>query len=70
MKNPSFEQNYKKLEGLVDTLEKDMPLEKAIETYEKGMKLIQSCEKQLGELKARVTVLTKKNKWPLTFKNI
>ncbi|OGQ32397.1 MAG: exodeoxyribonuclease VII small subunit [Deltaproteobacteria bacterium RIFCSPLOWO2_02_FULL_50_16] len=60
MKKSSFEQNLNKLERLVETLENDTPLEKAIDTFEKGMKLLQNCEQQLSQLKSRVEMLLKK----------
>ena len=38
----------------------DLPLEKALVLYEEGMKLSESCHKQLEEAEGRVEILTKK----------
>jgi exodeoxyribonuclease VII small subunit len=61
-KSPSFEHNLHKLEDLVDKLEEDLPLEKAIASYEKGIQLMQACEGQLTQLKSRIEILTQKKK--------
>ena len=60
-KKTNFEHNLKTLEDLVAKLEGDMPLEKAIQTYEHGMKLVHACEAELSQLKLRVETLLKEN---------
>jgi len=52
----SFETNLKKLEETVLALESgDLPLDKAVELYSKGMKLSLSCRQELEAAKLKVT---------------
>lgn len=56
-----FEKNMEKLESIVHQLEdSDLPLEKALELYEEGMKISEMCQKQLEEAEGRVQILMKK----------
>ncbi len=56
-----FEQSLAELEGVVKELEKpDVPLEKAIELFEKGVKMSEACRKQLSEAETRIEMLVKK----------
>jgi len=56
-----FEKNLARLDAIVHELEDtDLPLEKALVLYEEGMKLSESCHKQLEEAEGRVEILTKK----------
>jgi exodeoxyribonuclease VII small subunit len=56
-----FEKNLERLDGIVRQLEDaDLPLEKALQLYEEGMKLSEVCHKQLEEAEGRVEILTKK----------
>jgi len=58
---PSFEKNLEELESVIQQLEGgDLTLEKAIEYFEKGMKLSEACRKQLEEAETKVEVLLKK----------
>ncbi len=60
-KSASFEKNLERLDAIVRQLEDaDLPLEKALQLYEEGMKLSQVCHKQLEEAEGRVEVLRKK----------
>ena len=38
----------------------DLPLEKALQLYEEGMKLSEICHKQLEEAEGKVEILTRK----------
>jgi exodeoxyribonuclease VII small subunit len=38
----------------------DLPLERALELFEKGMKLSEKCRKQLEEAETRVEILVKR----------
>ena len=38
----------------------ELPLERALELFEKGMKLSEACRKQLEEAEARVELLVRK----------
>ena len=58
---PSFEQSLGELETVVKQLESaELPLEKSIELFEKGMALSESCRKQLTDAETRVEMLVKK----------
>ena len=60
-KPDSFEKNLERLDGIVRELEDaDLPLEKALQLYEEGMKLSEICHKQLEEAEGKVEILTKK----------
>jgi exodeoxyribonuclease VII small subunit len=57
----SFEKNLERLDGIVRELEDaDLPLEKALQLYEEGMKISEICHKQLEEAEGKVEILTKK----------
>lgn len=58
---PSFEQGLAELESVVKELEGgDLPLEKALELFEKGVVLSAACRKQLGDAETRVEALVRK----------
>lgn len=60
-KAESFEKNLDRLDAIVRQLEEaDLPLEKALQLYEEGMRLSEICHKQLEEAEGRVEILTKK----------
>lgn len=55
-----FEEALKKLESIVESLESgDLPLEKALKSYEEGVKMADLCSKKLTEAEKRVEVLTR-----------
>ena len=59
-KEIEFESALKKLEGIVDHLEKgELSLEEALKQYEEGIRLADICSKRLGEAEKRVKVLLK-----------
>jgi len=56
-----FEKNLARLDAIVQELEDtNLPLDKALVLYEEGMKLSESCHKQLEEAEGRVEILTRK----------
>jgi len=58
MKN--FEESVKELENLIEDLEKgDIPLEEAIEKFEKGVSLIKYCNKKLDEAERKIEIILK-----------
>jgi exodeoxyribonuclease VII small subunit len=60
-KAESFEQNLERLDAIVHQLEDaELPLEKALQLYEEGMKLSEVCHEQLQEAEGRVEILLKK----------
>jgi exodeoxyribonuclease VII small subunit len=57
---PSFEQSLKKLEAIVDKLEKgDLALEDSLKLFEEGISLSAACKKELDEAEGKVQVLVK-----------
>jgi exodeoxyribonuclease VII small subunit len=55
---PSFEKAIDDLEKIVKALESgDLPLEKALEKFEAGIKLSRYCSETLDEAEKRVTLL-------------
>jgi len=58
---PSFEAGLQELENIVREMESgELPLERALELFEKGMKLSEACRKQLEEAESRVEILVRK----------
>ncbi len=56
-----FEKNLERLDAIVQELEDaDLPLDKALQLYEEGMKLSEFCHKQLEEAEGRIEILSKK----------
>ena len=61
VKSDSFEKNLERLDAIVQQLEDaELPLEKALQLYEEGMKLSEVCHQQLQEAEGRVQILMKK----------
>jgi exodeoxyribonuclease VII small subunit len=57
----SFESGLMELEQIVKEMESsDLPLERALELYEKGMLLSESCRKQLEAAETRIEMLVRK----------
>ena len=57
----SFEAGLQQLEAIVKEMEGgDLPLERALELFELGVKLSESCRKQLEEAETRVEILMKR----------
>jgi exodeoxyribonuclease VII small subunit len=57
----SFETSLEELEQVVKQLEAgDLPLERALELFERGMGLSDLCRKQLEEAETRVEILMKR----------
>lgn len=57
----TFEASLGELESVVKQLESgDLPLERALALFEKGMQLSEFCRKQLEEAETRVEMVTKK----------
>jgi len=58
---PSFEAALSDLEAVVKQLEGgDLPLEKSLELFEKGVGLSDSCRKQLEDAETRIEIITKR----------
>jgi len=60
MSKKTFEQSLKQLEKIVEDLESgELPLEKALQKFEEGIKLSRSCSSQLDEIDRQITILLK-----------
>ena len=60
-KSPDFEKAIKELEKLVEKMEKgDLPLEEALEQFERGIELTRSCQTSLKEAEQKVQILLEK----------
>jgi exodeoxyribonuclease VII small subunit len=58
---PTFEAGLQELENIVKQMETgELPLERAIALFEEGMKLSETCRKQLEEAETRVEILTRR----------
>jgi exodeoxyribonuclease VII small subunit len=57
---PSFEESLKKLETIVDQLEKgDLPLEDSLKLFEEGVGLSEVCKQELEAAEGKVQILIK-----------
>ena len=57
----SFESCLDRLEKIVKELETgNLPLERALELFEEGMKLSESCRRQLDSAESRIEMLVRK----------
>jgi exodeoxyribonuclease VII small subunit len=60
MKEKTFEEALQELEEIVNRLEQgDLPLEEALQFFEKGVKLSRYCHTKLDEAQKRVEILLK-----------
>ena len=58
-KTLSFEECLDRLEEIVDLLESgEHPLEKSLEIFEEGVKLVKMCNSKLEKIEASVKILT------------
>ncbi len=63
MEKLSFEEGLKRLEDIVEKLEKgEVPLEEAIKLYEEGMKLAKELKEKLDEIEMKVEKLMETDK--------
>lgn len=61
-KTPSFEESVQELETLVEEMEKgDLPLESALEKFEKGINLARTSQQLLKSAEQKVQLLMEKN---------
>ena len=66
-KTPDFEQALAELEALVARLERgDLPLDEALQTFERGVELTRHCQGSLKAAQQRVEILLKRNGQPET----
>ena len=57
----TFEEGLQQLEGIVKEMESgELPLDRALDLFERGMKLSEACRAQLAEAETRVEILTRR----------
>lgn len=57
---PTFEEQLKSLETIVDKLEKgDLPLEQAVQLFEEGIRHSTACKQELEAAEGKVQILLK-----------
>jgi exodeoxyribonuclease VII small subunit len=62
MSEKKFEEAMKRLETIVESLERgDLSLEESLKNFEEGMKLLHFCSKKLEEAEQKVTILIKES---------
>ena len=60
MAKKSFEESLSQLESIVEALESgELPLEKAIKTFEEGVRLSRFCFEKLDETEKKINLLLK-----------
>lgn len=61
MSDNDFESSMTELESIVKTLEEgDLPLERALALYERGVQLSRTCHGKLDEAERRIELLTER----------
>ncbi len=56
----SIEEGFKEIESIVSELESgELGLEESFVKYEKGLKLLKSCDDSIGKIEERLKVITK-----------
>lgn len=61
LKGVSFEASLAELETIVKEMESgELPLERALELFERGVKLSETCRRQLEEAETRVEMLVRR----------
>jgi len=59
--SPSFEDGLQQLEAIVKEMEGgELPLERALALFERGMLLSETCRKQLADAETRIEILTRR----------
>lgn len=66
----SFEEAYKRLESIVETLEKgELTLEESLKKFEEGMALVKMCSMKLNNAEARLKELVETEDGEFQLKN-
>lgn len=64
----TYEQQLQELEALIQQLERgDLPLEQALQTYERGVALVRMCQSQLKAAEQRILVLQQGSDEPVPY---
>jgi len=62
MENMSFEESLEKLEGIVNKLENgDVPLDDAIDEFNKAMQLVKTCNDKLNSAEEAIAKIVQEN---------
>lgn len=56
-KKPGLEENFRKLEEIIERLEEDIPLEEAFDVYSEGMAVLKLCGEQIDRVEKKVLKL-------------
>ncbi len=57
-KELTFEERLDRVKGMIDAIEGGkLPLEEAVNQYEDGMKILEKLDKELNEMKRKITVI-------------
>lgn len=68
---PSFEEAMKKLEGIVEKLEKgNIPLEEALKEFDQGVQLVRYLNKKLDDAERKIELLMKDKNGRITKKSL
>ncbi|EOH87841.1 exodeoxyribonuclease VII small subunit [Enterococcus pallens] len=68
MKNATFEESLTELEAIVAQLERgDVPLEEALEVFQKGMLLSKKCQETLSKAEKTLTKMMTENNEEIPF---
>ena len=60
---PNFEAAIAELEDIVAQMESgNLPLDQSLQTYKRGVELLQSCQQSLADAEQQVRILTEANK--------
>ena len=63
MSKPSFEDQLKQLEAIVERLERgDLPLEESVTLFEEGVVLSEACKMELSAAEGRVQALMQRGR--------
>ena len=69
MAEMKFEESLKKLEKIVDDLEKgDLSLDESLKKYQEGIELARQCSQRLESAKKKIDLLVKNKKGDFEFK--
>lgn len=59
---PTIEENFSEIEEIITEMQSDnIPLDKAFELYNKGLKLVQSCNGQIDKIEKEIKILEEGN---------
>jgi exodeoxyribonuclease VII small subunit len=67
VESPSFEESLSELEAIISAMEVgQMPLQEALDTYKRGISLLQQCQDTLSSAEQQVRILEENTLRPFT----